>query len=153
MNKLLDRLGQRDRRLLGLAIPFAVLLMLMIGARELVAQRSLASGQRDRTLEDIAWLQAQGGSLPSPGRNCPAVDWSPAGMTALAARYGVELAGQPAIEAGEMRLGISNARGNQAVELMEALACGGGRISRFELDTVDDRGSVKGELVALVPVT
>lgn len=153
MNKLLDRLGERDRRLLAVAVPVVVVLMLMIGARELVAQHSLASGHRDRTLEDIAWLQAQRADLPSAGRNCPAVEWSPAGITTLAGRYGVELAGQPGIGGGELRLTISAAQGNQVLELMETLTCQGGQISRFSLETVDGTGAVRGDLVALMPVT
>lgn len=153
MKPLALNLGDRDRRLLAVAIPIVLLLVFVLAAKTLMAQRAEARHQLDRALEDIAWLQAQSGFV-APGRQtCGNTSWSLEAVSSLARRHGVNLASPPLFDNGELRLQIGSSQGNDVVALLAALSCQGGRVHHFELRTLSEQGDVQGTLVLLAPVT
>lgn len=151
MNNPLNTLSARDKRLLMLAAPIVLLLVVLIGARALFASQGAAQEHLDRSLEDIAWLQAQADAIPAAGRQCPVASWQPKRVAMLAGRYGVDLAATPIIDRGELRLAIAGADGNGVLELLAVLACQGARTSQLELTSDATSGAVSGELAMALP--
>lgn len=153
MNSVLSRINPRERRLLVMMAPVAMLLVLLLVGKSLLTQRNQASDHLGRALEDIAWLQAQSAALPARGRQCPPASWNPKGIAALAGRYSVNLAAAPVVANGELRLEVSSADGNKLIELMSILSCQGAQFQTFELANDPGADSVHGSLVAELPVT
>jgi len=153
MMRFSQNLNARDRHLLMIAVPVVLVLLILLGARNLISQRAHVKEHLGRTLEDIAWLQAQSRFVTGVGASCPAAPWNTSSIAALAGRHSVNLAAVPQFQNGELRLDIDLSQGNRVVDLIKALSCQGGRINEFDLRTVDNQGMVRGSLVLLAPVT
>lgn len=131
-----SNLAERDRRILKLALPAALILAVLVLARPLVGARQEAEQRLERTLEDIAWLQAQRHRVAAPVCEPGA---GGAGTRDLAKRHGVEVEREP-----DGRWLIRQARGNDALAFLLALGCGDPGLERFRLDTAAEGGRVSG---------
>jgi len=144
-------LSPRDRRILFLAMPLILLLIVAVAGRTLVQQQDRAEARLNRSLEDIAWLQSQSAFVPQQGRRCPVASWNSKRINALAGRYSLTLGSMPVIEGSRLQLAVASAPGNQVVEFIAVLECQGATLTDFELETLDASGAVRGSLVALLP--
>lgn len=131
-----SNLAERDRRILKMALPAVLVLAILVLARPLVGAHQEAEQRLERTLEDIAWLQAQRHRIAAPV--CEPGDRG-AGPRDLAQRHGVEVERDP-----DGRWLIREARGNDALAFLLALSCGAPGLERFRLDTVAENGRVNG---------
>lgn len=151
ISNLTSSLSARDRRFLSLALPLIVILVVALGGRALARQHQQAESRLNRVLEDIAWLQAQSAMVPQQGRQCPAASWNPKRLSALASRYGVTLASTSELQSGMLQLTVAESQGNGVLEFIQILECQGATVADFELVTLSESGSVRGNLVAVLP--
>ncbi len=128
--------SERDRRILKLALPAVLVLVALVLARPLVGARQEAERRLERTLEDIAWLQAQRHRIAAPVCEPGA---GAAGLRELAKRYGIDVESGPG-----GRWLIREAPGNDALAFLLALGCGNTGLERFRLDTAAEGGRVSG---------
>jgi hypothetical protein len=147
----LPELSERDRRLLRVGVPVAVLLLMLIILKPLLGSGGSADADLDRALEDIAWLKAQGSQLPSQASRCPPAVWQSGRLSTLARRYGLELSSPPKPAAGMVDFAIASADGNQALAFAQVLECQGATIDTLELALIPGAGAVSGSLTALIP--
>lgn len=139
MGKWFGNLSRRDRRIVLVALPVIVVLLVLVTLRAVPDSAGDARQRLTRALEDIAWLGAQRSRITT--LRCTAGE----DLEAIARRYGVALAG--AVENdGARRLVIDGVAGNAAVALVRELECAGYRMRQVDWVTVDDRGAVRGSL-------
>jgi General secretion pathway, M protein. len=151
ISTLASSLSPRDRRILVVAVPVILFLVVILAGRILAWHHEEAELRLNRALEDLAWLQAQRDAMPQQGRRCPTASWNPRRISALAGRYGITLAASPELTAGRLQLAVAGADGNRVVEFIQVLECQGAMLTDFQMDTLDTPGSVRGSLVAVVP--
>ena len=145
-------LTDRDRRILALAAPAVAVLVALLVLRGLYTDREQAMIRLDRALEDVAWLEATKDALPGSVRRCG--DGAPAqSLSSLAGSYGLVLASPPAEEGTGIRLEVASGHGNRLLAMVDHLSCRGIGVIRMELETVDQRGMVKGVVVLSGAVT
>ncbi len=133
-----EKLSERDRRVLRVALPVAAVLVALLVLKPLLGGRQAAELRLERALEDIAWLQAQRRRVAAPVCD-PAL--SGLAPRELADRFDVTLS-----ESGGERLVINDGAGNQVLAYMRALSCSDAGLAAFQLETAASRGRVSGEV-------
>lgn len=142
-SEFFQNLSRRDRVALAVAAPVIAVLAAVLVLRSLTGGEGSAESRRDRTLEDITWLQAQAASLPARSGSCR-TGTAGAPLAARAKQYGLVLASPPESGNGEVTLEISSASGGRVLDLLAELLCAGAAVTGMDLETVDDQGTVKG---------
>jgi len=147
INALLERLNERERRILCLAAPVIALLLAYLLVSPLVAQRAEANLRLNRAVDNIAWFQSRIHRSEISGNLCRGY---PVGtnIAHLASRFQLRLADAPSRWDGKVSFAVAQANGNHAVQYLRALTCAGLQIDSFELDSIDAAGRVSGHISA-----
>ena len=146
----LANLTPRDRLILTWSLPVIALLAIVLLVRPLFSHQGQVAAEIETALEDIAWLQAQRGSLGQARPGCAKVVWSDQVIDRTAARYGIALAQQGGDD--ELQLAISSGQGNQVLAFLGDLECQGASVTSLSLETRDDQGAVQGRVTLRPPV-
>ena len=145
-------LTDRDRRILRLSIPVVAVLLVLIVARGLWHQRQGAAEHLERTLEDVAWMQARGSAIASQAGGCRGGELNAKTIVSMASGYGIDGKVEPVVS-GAVQLEVSSVAGNRMLDLVAEIQCRGGRVSALELVADGVPGQVSGKAVILLPVT
>ncbi|MAT50965.1 MAG: hypothetical protein CMK32_07265 [Porticoccaceae bacterium] len=143
MKNPLRHLSSRDRRLLAIALPVIVLLMLYIVViRPVQVRHSNANDRLDQALDNIAWLQQRAPMFASQS-SCRNPRPTPSNPLAVD-HGGIDLSADNPGQ-GIWRLRIDGGAGDDVLQFLRRLACHGYAVERIELERTADGAGVVGQ--------